>query len=213
MARSHRGRQDHARLEPAAPAAAKEQRQAAAQHADHRETAVLHRPARALLHLENVRHILHEVTRKIAGKDENDVGAPRPGGQRGCGGKRRRPARGGRRRTWWRTWLRAWRRARFCGRCVSSPEIGINGLACCHQLRIDLRQRFAGAPRLRAALHDGSDTIDLETFACPPPALRKASLLARGDDLTAGPRGGARLRRNGRCQGNRHLAKGGDSHR
>jgi hypothetical protein len=93
------------------------------------------------------------------------------------------------------------------------PEIGIAGFACRQHLRIDLRQRFAGTAWLRTALHDGSDTIDLETFARPSPALRKAGLLARGHDLSARPgrRGG--LRHRGRSKCNHQLAKGCNSHR
>lgn len=64
------------------------------------------------------------------------------------------------------------------------------GVACSairHQLRIDLWQRFAGASRLRRALHDGVDAVHPQACPLASSASSEPRTLAGGRDLAARP--------------------------
>jgi hypothetical protein len=79
-------------------------------------------------------------------------------------------------------------------------EVWILRFAICHELEIDLWQRFAAPRRLRRPPHDGRDTIHKKAVAGLGTTLHKSRSLASSPDFGTGPLAWSCLHSDSRTQ-------------
>src|ERR1700674_4264514 len=132
---------------------------------------IVRKSAAVFLHLENVRHVLHQIHGQVISQDENDI---RTAGSGGVRLRRRRSPRN---------------RREILSR-IGPTESRVPLFACRDELRIHLRQRFFAAGH-RRSLHEGLHAIQLEPVSPIRPFLFEASISAGRDNLLARLSGGA----------------------